>query len=134
MSTIAGASRYLTQATLSAKTGSTFSTPNLLESVGISSVLDVAQKNSNGIGLSASARQLNAQLLKSNASTANGLFSMTGGVSASVDNSLLQINGLRAKLPASQIHPSVKGTEVDQTVDGTSAGSATTGTAVDTEV
>ncbi len=94
MTLIAGASRYLSQSTLAQLGGSTFDSGNVL---GSASILDAGRGNSvPGIGLSSRARLLTAEQLKSSSSSANQMFSLTGGSSATVEAATIQIAGLRA--------------------------------------
>jgi len=102
---VPGSSQYLNQATLSNQRGFSGTSPNVLgETAGGISLLDVARSAapSNGIGLSASARALNNQFLRSNSSTTNQLFSLTGGGSATVDAARTQILALKASTPVSR--------------------------------
>ena len=130
MALVPGASRFLNQATLAALQGSTFQQSNVLgESTSGISLLDVGRRlgGNNGIGLSNRARTLNKLFLQQNQSTFNQLFSLTGGSSATVDASLIQIKGLQATVPASRnvstvieddggISASDTGTTLDETV------------------
>ncbi len=102
---VAGSSQYLNQATLSNQRGFAGTSSTVLgEAAGGISLLDVARSNApnNGIGLSASARALNNQFLRSNSSTTNQLFSLTGGGSATVEASRTQILALKASTPVSR--------------------------------
>ena len=64
MTLVAGASRFLTQATLANSQGSVFDSGNVLTYSASSSLLDVGRGNSfSGTGLSSRARALNNQLL-----------------------------------------------------------------------
>ncbi|MGN7438434.1 MAG: hypothetical protein ACTHOO_07295 [Alcanivorax sp.] len=113
MARVAGSSQYLAQATYSNRTGQSAVSSNLLSNVaGGISLLDVARSAapSNGIGLSANARSLNNQLLSSNATSFNTLFSLTGGSSATIENAQTQIKALRGSVPAS------RGVEFDESV------------------
>ncbi len=102
MSTIAGASRYLNQATLAQKTGSNFANTSVLGGVS-TSLLDAGRGNAvPGIGLSARARAMNTAMLNNNSSMVNQMFSLTGGASATVDAAKVQIAGLRASVTPSR--------------------------------
>lgn len=132
MTLISGASRFINQATLAAQQGGTYTPPNVLGESSATSLLDVGRGNSaGGVGLSGRARALNYQLLTNNVSTINGLFSLTGGGSATVESAQTQIKALRARLPQSSLDGSVVGTTVDEQAEGTAA--SDTGTVVDQE-
>ncbi|MCB1782587.1 MAG: hypothetical protein KDI13_01190 [Alphaproteobacteria bacterium] len=118
MSTIAGASQYLTQATLANVQGYTTSSTNLLVESGASAVslLDVGRSLNSigGLGLSTNARILNKQLLDKNNGTFNTLFSAgldSGG--STVESAITIINSLRSTLPQDQVHESVRGITID---------------------
>lgn len=118
MSTIAGASQYLTQATLANKQGYTTESTNLLVESGASAVslLDVGRSLNSieGLGLSTNARILNKQLLDQNAGTYNALFSAGAeGGGGTVDSAITIINALRSTAPQSQVDESVRGTYID---------------------
>jgi len=123
---VAGASQFLNQATVSNTLGLAGQGSNILsQSVGTASLLDAGRGNGiPGIGLSAQSRLLTNQLLESTASTSNQLFSLSGGGSATVESSTVQINGLKATAVASRdviiqddgtVTSSSLGTEVDET-------------------
>lgn len=132
MTLISGASRFLNQATLAAQQGGTYTPPNILGESSATSLLDVGRSGGvSGIGLSSRARSLNYQLLVNNVSTVNGLFSLTGGGSATVEAAQTQIKALRARLPQSSLDSSVLGTTVDQQAEGTAV--SDTGAVVDQE-
>lgn len=129
MTLIAGASRFLNQSALASKQGSVFQAPSVLGTgtAGTANLLDVGRRNSSGIGLSSNARVLNRQLIDTNTSLYNGLFSLAGGGSATVDSARTQILGLRATVSASRVIPELRqdfgevgesdlGTEVDESV------------------
>jgi len=129
MALIAGASRFLNQSTLANTQGVSAQSTNVLsEAAGSVSILDIGRNLSggDGIGISATARALNTQLVESNAAAANNLFSFTGGVSATIESAQTQINGLRSTVPASRDTPEVReaaaevsselGSVVDETV------------------
>lgn len=129
MTLIAGASRFLSTSTLASSQGSTFQAPSVLgtSTAGTANLLDVGRRNSSGIGLSSNARVLNRQLIDTNTSLYNGLFSLAGGGSATVDSARTQILGLRASVPASRdvadltqdtggVAESSLGSEVDESV------------------
>ena len=102
MARVAGASQYLNQAILSAKSGSTFTPPSVLGESGASSLLDIGRRIApSGIGISSRARALNEAFIKSRSGEINQLFSLTGGGSATIDAAKIQILGLRAGIPSS---------------------------------
>ena len=129
MTLIAGASRYLNQSALASKLGSVFEAPSVLgtSTAGTANLLDAGRRNGSGIGLSSNARFLNQQLIKTNSSLYNGLFSLTGGSSATIDAARIQILGLRATATVSRdgsdfaqdsggVAESDLGSEVDESV------------------
>ena len=97
MTLIAGASQYYNQSLLVQTTGSNVSTTNVLSESVSSSLLDAGRGNAvQGIGLSARARAMTTAMLNTSASTANQMFSLSGGASATVEAAQIQIAGLRA--------------------------------------
>ena len=109
MALVAGASRFLSQAILAQKTGSAFDAGNVLGFTSSASILDAGRGNSvRGIGLSARARALTSSQLQSSASTANQLFSLSGGASATVEAATIQIAGLRATTVSSRVIPELR--------------------------
>lgn len=109
MTTVSGASRYLTSATLANNSGLSPSIPLLTGGGSTQSILDAAKATGSvrGIGLSSSARSLNSQFLSNTGSQGVALLGLTSGSSLSVENLATQIKGLRASIPASQISPEV---------------------------
>ncbi len=126
MTRIAGSSQYLNQARLSQLTGSNFDAGNVLGQAASSSLLDAGRGNAvRGVGLSARARQMNTAMLNNNSSTINQMFSLTGGLSATIESAQIQIAGLRATTSLSRdvliqddgnVSSSSIGTEIDETV------------------
>ncbi len=110
MTLVAGASRYLTQSTLTNQQGVAAQSSNILGvAAGSTGILDVGRNlEVQGVGISSRARQLNRQLLESTAGTYNQLFSASGGGSSSVDAALTQIRGLQATVPTSRDSPVVR--------------------------
>ena len=97
MTRIAGSSQYLNQARLAQKTGSAFDASNVLALTSSSSLLDAGRRGAvPGVGISARARALTNAMLDTNSSAYNQLFSLSGGVSATIDSAQIQIAGLRA--------------------------------------
>ncbi len=126
MTLVAGASRYLSQSTLSQLGGSTFDAGNVLGFGSTASILDAGRGNAvSGIGLSARARALTSSQLQSSASTANQMFSLSGGSSATVEAATIQIAGLRAR--------SVLSRDVLIQDDGNVSSVTNLGTNIDTE-
>ncbi len=123
---VAGASQYLNQAKLAQLTGSNFDAGNVLGFAASSSLLDAGRGNAvRGVGLSARARQMNTAMLNNNTSAINQMFSLTGGLSATVEAAQIQIAGLRATAVISRdvtiqddgsMRSSRIGTEIDKTV------------------
>ncbi len=115
MTTIAGASQYVTAFKLGIKQA----TPTLLGGgggnvLGSVSILDVGRSvyGGNGIGLSPSARAINNSFL-GNTAEVNKLLSLTVGTDTSVEGSTIAIKALRAGLPDSALAPSLRGDAVD---------------------
>ncbi len=124
MTLIAGASQYYNQSLLAQTTGSNVSTTNVLSESVSSSLLDAGRGNAvPGIGLSAQARAMTTAMLDNSASTANQMFSLSGGASATVEAAQIQIAGLRATTALSR--------DVLIQDDG-NVSSAKVGTAIDT--
>ncbi|MGH1377400.1 MAG: hypothetical protein ACRBB3_01130 [Alphaproteobacteria bacterium] len=97
MARVAGASQYLSQATLANKQGSTHSPSSLLSLTSSASILDAGRGNAvPGVGISARSRALNAAQIQSNSGSINELFSLSGGGSATVEAAQIQIAGLAA--------------------------------------
>lgn len=104
MATIPGASQYLNSATLANQQGVAAQSSNVLGvAEGATSLLDVGRSSlfNNGIGLSASARALNNQIIQSNADTFNAIFSLGLGATASLEGLQQEILALRARAPES---------------------------------
>ncbi len=134
MTLIPGASQYLMTATLANKKGLTPSIPTMLGSRGTVDLLDVARRvtANNGIGLSASARQLNQQFLNSSKSNYNALFGLGVAGSATVEALVQKINAIRSTLPQNQIREDLRGIVIDPdngSVSGSSTGSQVNTTA-----
>ena len=128
MALISGASQFLNQAILSAKVGSTFSAPDILTQSGGADLLSIGRRiSSSRIGISSRARLLNESFLNNSAGTANQLFSLSGGASATTEAAITQIAGLRATTVASRVIP-----ELREDSDGISE--STLGTTVDESV
>ena len=110
MTLIAGASRYLTQSTLTNQQGFAAQSSNLLGvAAGSTGILDVGRNlEVQGVGISSRARNLNRQFLESTSGTYNQLFSASGGGSASVESALVQIKGLQSSVPTSRDSPEVR--------------------------
>jgi hypothetical protein len=132
VTTIAGASRFLAASTLANVRGISPSTPSILGDSGMS-ILDAAARPDNGIGLSARARQFNANYLSESASSLNKILSL--GTSALATNESMQqtILALRASVPQSQLSREIRGESVDTSATGTAADGAS-GTVIDEEV
>ena len=123
MTLVAGASRFLSQATLANYQGSTFDSGSVLTYSASSSLLDAGRGNAvRGAGLSARARALNNQVFEQNSASYNKLFSLSGGASATVSAATIQIEGLRATAVTSRnvfvqddgsVSSSALGSEVD---------------------
>lgn len=107
MTTIAGASRYLTSSSLANSQGIAPSTPTLLgNSTSSTSILDAGRSSLlsvSGPGLSSSARSINQQFLSSSQSNGNTILSLAAGVDSDIDGAKMQILALRASLPDSSI-------------------------------
>ena len=104
MPTIPGASQYLNSATLANQQGvSAVSNTVLGTAEGATSILDVGRSSlfDNGIGLSASARQLNKDFLNSTADAFNSIFSLSLGASATLEGLQQEILAIRARAPES---------------------------------
>lgn len=112
MVTIPGASGYLNASTLANRQGVSAQSSNVLGvAEGATSLLDVGRSSlfDNGIGLSASARALNNQFIKSNADTFNAIFSLGLGSTATIEGLQQQILALRGNLPESSLSREVLG-------------------------
>ena len=129
--TVAGASRYLNQATYSAKIGSTFTANDILTQSGLGSDLLEAARSLRvpGLGVSNTARYLNKQQL-GNSSTINQMFSLAGGGSATVETAQTQIKALRSSTTISRLTPDLR-QEIEDAASGVSE--SNTGTVLDTE-
>ena len=129
MTLVTGASQYLSQSAYASSQGQTYQSPSVLgtSTAGAANLLDVGRRNAvYGVGLSSSARYLNRQQLESNSSTVNGLFSLTGGGSATVEAAKTQIMALRASLPERQLFNSQQSSDTSggQSSDSASAQSS----------
>ncbi|MBI1301177.1 MAG: hypothetical protein GC137_05895 [Alphaproteobacteria bacterium] len=110
MTRIPGASQFLNQSRLAAQTGSTFQQTNVLnEAFGSRGILEVGRRiRRTNIGISNDSRNRIRQLLESNKSTANTLFSFAGGGSATQENALTQIKALISSTPTSRKTPAAR--------------------------
>lgn len=139
MGLVSGASQFLNQATVSNKLGLPAQQNSILQESGLTAqgILDVGRRLAvNSGGISNNARFLIRQQLEQNSGLFNGLFSLTGGASATVDTALVQIKGLRATVPASReiAAPELAG-EAPEGEENTSVlASETSGTVVDEQV
>lgn len=97
MTLIAGASQYLSQSTFTNTTGAAAVAADILSTSVSNSLLDAGRRLAvDGIGLSSSARALNKQILEQNTGLYNGLFSASGGASATIESAQTQIAALRS--------------------------------------
>lgn len=98
---VAGASRYLNQATLANTQGGTTSTPTLLGNGGSTQgLLDTGRNiNSSGVGLSGSARAVNSQLISQSAAGFNQVFSLNGVEFGTNETLQQKILAIRASVP-----------------------------------
>lgn len=118
---VAGASRYLNAATLTNVRGIVPSTPSVLGQGGgggVSSILEAGRNlfATRGIGLSSRGRSINQQFLN-NGSAINQMLSLTAGTDGNIEGALVEIAGLRSRVPDSQVArdlPDLRGTEVDE--------------------
>lgn len=101
---IAGASRFLNSSILANTQGLAAQTNSVLnEAAGGISLLDAGRRiNRSGIGISNESRQRLDALVESRSSTFNGLFSLAGGTSSTVEASLTQIAALQSSTPISR--------------------------------
>ena len=107
MALVPGASRYLNQATLPMKQGSTFVAPSVLELSGASDTAGLlsagrAALSVRGIGLSSSARAINTAFF-SNTALINEMLSLTAGPDATIEGAQQQILAMRAGMSDSQL-------------------------------
>lgn len=120
MTTIPGASTYLTAATLANKQGFASASSSLFGEGGIGApdLLEAGRRiqRDNGIGLSAQSRALNKQFLDKSKSGFNGLFSLGVATTVSIEAITKKINALRSTLPESQIAESLRGKNIDEQV------------------
>ncbi len=135
MTTIAGASRFLSAATLANTQGVAAQAPTLLGESDTASLLDAGRgvsAGNNGIGLSSSARAVNNSFLNRTADI-NALLSLAVGADATIEGMQQQILALRSTLPSSAVHSSVffDADEVD--ADDGSVSPSEIGTEVDEE-
>ena len=116
MTSVAGSSRYLNNATLANQRGQVVSAPNVLGSgTSATGLLDSGRRDT-GIGLSGSSRAINNQLISQSASGFNQLFSLNGvefGTSETLQQKILAI---RASLPESSLDRNLRGDAVDEEV------------------
>ena len=112
MTTIAGSTRYLNQATLANQQGTLVEAPNILSSAGSSptSLLDSGRLNT-GLGASSSARALNSQFLSRSAQGFEGIFALNGVEFGTIETLQQKILALRAGLPDSALAESLRGGE-----------------------
>lgn len=110
MTLVAGASRYLTQSTLTNQQGFSAQSSNLLGvAAGATGILDIGRNlEVQGVGISARARNLNRQFLESTSGTYNQLFSASGGGSSSVEAAQIQIRALSSSTPTSRNTPETR--------------------------
>lgn len=109
MTTIAGASQFLNSATLANTQGRAALSSTVLQEAVTTSLLEVGRRlaPNNGIGISASARQLNEAFL--NRSTdINALFSLGAGTDSTIEGAQQQILALRAQFSDDQLAPSLR--------------------------
>lgn len=120
MSLIVGASQYLNASILANKKGTSAVTTNLLAGRGTVDMLDVARRvtANNGIGLSASARQINKQFLQNTQGNYNALFGLAIAGSATIEALVTKINAIRSSMPQSQIREDLRGVVIDQENNG----------------
>lgn len=104
MTTIAGASQYLTASTYANTTGES-AQPTTLMSSSTVDIVDIARGlySDLGVGISSNARALNKEFLSSSSGTFNTLFSTAISGTSTIENLQTQILGLRASLPSSSI-------------------------------
>lgn len=109
MTTISGSSRYLVSSQLANEQGFAAVRPELLSGGSALGMLDAAQAAGRvrGIGLSGSARALNAQFVNQTGSQGVALFGLSSGASLSVADLAQQIKALRSSLPKDKISPLV---------------------------
>jgi len=130
MVTIPGASQFLGASTLANLRGTPAQQSNVLGEGSATSLLDVGRSLATpGVGLSASARQLNSQFIESSKTQFNALFSLGIGQTSSIEGLQQQILALRSSLPDSKISDGV--VPIGQDDGGVAEGE--TGQAVDTE-
>lgn len=120
MTTVAGASRYLSASTLANVRGLSPTTPSILGDGGMggASILDGAYRPSNGIGLSARARALTNSYISSATSSLNSILSLGTSEMGSTETMRQAILALRASMPESQLSRTVRGENVDTEVGG----------------
>ncbi|MEM7679626.1 MAG: hypothetical protein AAF182_01305 [Pseudomonadota bacterium] len=111
MGLIAGASQFLSAATLANTQGAPAQSTTLLDNFGSDLLAAGRRINNSGIGISSSARALNQQIL--NNPDYNQLLSLTVGSSATIEGLQQEILALRAGLSDDQLAPSLRGQEVD---------------------
>ncbi len=126
MTLVAGASRYLSQATLTNQQGVAAQGSNILGvAAGGVGILDVGRNlEVQGVGISSRARNLNRQFLESSAGTFNQLFSASGGGSATVEGALAQIRALQSSVPTSRDSPAVRDARAQAEADAEAAANA----------
>ncbi len=136
MTLVAGASRYLSQSTLTNQQGFAAQGSNLLGvAAGSTGILDVGRNlEVQGIGISNRARNLNRQFLQSTAGTYNQLFSASGGGSSTVEGALTQIRALQSSVPTSRDSPQVREAAFEAQEASESLQSAEKGSIIDEEV
>lgn len=128
MTTIPGASQYLSASRYSSATGEAVQSSSLADVMG-TSLLSVGRRlSTTGFGLSDTARALTEQQLSSSAASINGLFSATVSGTSTIENLQTQIQGLRSKYSYMVDADAVAAFEDDGSVSASD-----TGTIVDEE-
>lgn len=131
MTTIPGASQFLSASTLANTRGLSAQPPTLLGSGSTASLLEAGRATAaGGIGISASARAINNQFL--NNGDVNTLFSLAAGPDATIESAQQQILALRAGLTNSQLAPSLQ--DVPTPLDNGEAAASDLGQEIDESV
>ena len=114
MTTVAGASQYLTAATLANKQGRSAVQTTLMNSMSVD-MLEIGRNamGNYGIGLSPSSRAMNKDFLNKTSSGVNAIFGMSTVGMSSIENMQMQINAIRARTPQSQVAESLRTVEPD---------------------
>jgi hypothetical protein len=115
VSRVPGATQFLNDAVLASR-GRSVAPDNIGNRIG--SDLLSAGKNLAvpGLGVSANARQLNAQQVENSKGLYNNLFSAGASGAGSIDGLQKEVLALRASLPDDAIAPSARGIAVDEEV------------------